>query len=100
MMLRRVQLRRRGKVERASHEAIGEPVRAEDFDLADVLDRMSDIVLLVGTNSGILDANPAALEAYGHSIEQIRRLKMEDISAPEGREGIAARLGEAVASSG
>ena len=57
---------------------------------------MNDIVLLVGNDGGILDANPAALEAYGHSIDEIRRLTVTDISEPPGRNDMSDRLREAV----
>jgi PAS domain S-box-containing protein len=43
--------------------------------------RMNEIELVVGIDGAILEANDRALEAYGYSMEEIRRLGIQDLRA-------------------
>ena len=48
-----------------------------------VVDQIRDIVLILSPDGSILDANQAALDAYGYSLPEIRRLNVVDLRAPE-----------------
>ncbi|MFL6373706.1 MAG: PAS domain S-box protein [Pyrinomonadaceae bacterium] len=49
----------------------------------ELAEKSLDIMLLFRFDGSIVHANPAALAAYGYSLEEIKRLKMRDIRAPE-----------------
>ena len=48
-----------------------------------VLDQARDIVLVVATDTRILYANQAAINAYGYSPQEILTLSVSDLRAPE-----------------
>jgi PAS domain-containing protein len=45
----------------------------------------NDIILLMDENWRILEANDRALEAYGYSLEELQRMTLRDLRAPEAR---------------
>lgn len=69
-----------------------------DADLEAVLDASLDAILVLDTNGRILRANRQAETRYGFSKEQLQRLDMAELVAPECRETLSARLAELLAS--
>ena len=47
-----------------------------------------DIILLVGPSGDIIEANDAALAAYGYSAEELRRMNIRDLRAPAAQAAI------------
>ncbi|GAB4362354.1 MAG: hypothetical protein Kow00128_02040 [Deltaproteobacteria bacterium] len=45
-------------------------------------DNARDILLIVGLDGRILDANPAAVAAYGYSLEELKTLRIHDLRDP------------------
>ena len=52
----------------------------------------NDIILLVDSGGAIVEANDKAVSCYGYSREQLRRLTVRDIRAPETRSRIDANM--------
>ena len=52
----------------------GGPMRIEQFISGEAIDRLGDVVLLVGLNGRVLDANRAALACYGYSHAEMLAL--------------------------
>ena len=63
----------------------------------EVLERMADIAIVVAPDGRILDANPAALKAYGYSLDEFTRLNVAEIRTGEEQVLIAAQLRDAAA---
>jgi PAS domain S-box-containing protein len=57
----------------------------------------NDILLLVGLDGAIVQANDRALAAYGYSLEEILRLNIRDLRAAEAQSALAAQMTEALA---
>lgn len=49
---------------------------------AALFDRARDIILFIGTGGAILDANPAAVRAYGYWREELLKLRISDLRDP------------------
>lgn len=49
---------------------------------AALFDRARDIILFIGTDGRILDANPAAVRAYGYWREELLSLRISDLRDP------------------
>jgi PAS domain S-box-containing protein/putative nucleotidyltransferase with HDIG domain len=58
-------------------------------------DHLGDVLLLVGPDGSILDANPAALQCYGYSHDQILALNVRGIQTAQDQDTIDAQLREA-----
>jgi PAS domain S-box-containing protein len=58
-------------------------MKIEQFISGDAVDCLVDILLLVGLDGAILDANDAALECYGYSRAEMLALHIRDIRAPD-----------------
>ena len=54
-----------------------------------------DIVLFIGRDGRILEANDAAVAAYGYTREELLQLRIEDLRAPATRHVIAAQMEQA-----
>ncbi|HSB71793.1 MAG TPA: GAF domain-containing protein [Candidatus Methylomirabilis sp.] len=54
-----------------------------------------DIVLFVRRDGQILEANQAAVQAYGHSLEELGTLHIQDLRAPETQPLTTAQLAQA-----
>jgi PAS domain S-box-containing protein len=67
-------------------------VRIDQFISSEVIDRLVDGRLLVGVDGSILDASRAALDCYGYSLPEMLSLNIRDISAPQGRDEVAAQM--------
>jgi PAS domain S-box-containing protein/putative nucleotidyltransferase with HDIG domain len=71
-------------------------VRIDQFISGSAVDRLVEVLLLVGPEGRIVDANPAALECYGYSLDEMRSLSVRDIRAVSARAAIDAQLSEAM----
>jgi PAS domain S-box-containing protein len=60
----------------------------------------NDIVVLTDPEGAIVDANDRAAEAYGYSLEDLRRLSLSDLLPPEVRGEAKERLREVVERNG
>lgn len=49
----------------------------------------TDSVVIADIEGRVLDANPACLNIYGYSAEEVRQMKLTDVVAPEAREQAA-----------
>jgi PAS domain S-box-containing protein len=58
-------------------------VRIEKIISGDVIGRLGEVALLVGTDGSILDANPPALSCYGYSHAGMLALGISDIQGPQ-----------------
>jgi len=72
-------------------------VRISQLINVDVVDRLLDILLLIGLDGQVLDANAAALACYGYRHDEIVRLSIQDIRAPGDRDVIASQMQAALA---
>ncbi|MBM4159825.1 MAG: PAS domain S-box protein [Ignavibacteria bacterium] len=54
----------------------------------------NDIILLITPEGNILDANDQALRIYGYSLEEILRLNIRDIRAPEALDQLDTQIAE------
>jgi PAS domain S-box-containing protein len=70
-------------------------VRIDQFISGEAIDRLADVVLLVGLDGSILDANPAALNCYGYSHTEMLALSIRDIRAPQDQDHIDGQMREA-----
>jgi len=70
-------------------------VRIEELNTGEILDRLCDIVLVVSPDGRILDANHAALSAYGYPRAELLQMGLGDLRASEDQDGIAAELADA-----
>ncbi|MBI5686564.1 MAG: PAS domain S-box protein [Verrucomicrobia bacterium] len=53
--------------------------------LALLMRHANDIIVLAGADLKIVEANDRALEAYGYTLEEMRRMKISDLRAQESR---------------
>jgi PAS domain S-box-containing protein len=60
----------------------------------------NDIVVLTDADGAIVDANDRAAEAYGYSLDDLRRLNLRDLLAPEARPEAEQRLREVIERNG
>jgi PAS domain S-box-containing protein len=59
-------------------------------------EQIRDILLIVSPHDGrILEINPAAMTAYGHSRDALRRMTLADLRPPDEVDSILAQLGAA-----
>jgi PAS domain S-box-containing protein/putative nucleotidyltransferase with HDIG domain len=70
-------------------------VRINQVISGEAVDRLADMLLLVGMDGSILDANAAALKCYGYSIAEIRALTIRDIRTAGDQEAIDRQIAEA-----
>ncbi len=63
-------------------------MRIDQFISGEAIDRLLDVLLLVGPDGSILDANLAALDFYGYSHAEILSLSIHDIRAPGDQDAI------------
>ena len=61
-------------------------IQLERFNL--LLNNAYDCIILYDDNGNILEANTSALSLYGYTIDEIRKLNVSDIRAPETRTNI------------
>ena len=73
-------------------------MRIDELDIAGLAERLSDILLLVADDGRVLDANAAALDAYGCSIEQVTRLGLKDLCGTASKPPAVRQLRDAAAS--
>src|SRR5450759_162619 len=67
----------------------GGPVRIDQFVMSgEAADRIDGVLLLLGPDGSILDANLAALDCYGYSHAEILALSIRDIRAPGDQDAI------------
>lgn len=65
-------------------QAMLEALQASERRLAAMFDSSGSIMLLIDSTTGdIVDANPAAARFYGHSIEELTGLRIQDVSVSE-----------------
>ncbi|MFZ5824746.1 MAG: PAS domain-containing protein, partial [Bacillota bacterium] len=62
-------------------EATGWQTQGRKYEL--LAQNTPDIMLFMDDEGQILDANPAALAAYGYSMEELRSLNIRDLRSPE-----------------
>lgn len=74
--------------ERVEHDAI-----VQRYEL--LIRRTRDIILFIGRNGKITDANEAACLAYGYSRDELLRLAISDLRAPDTRDSVSVQLEEA-----
>jgi len=65
-----------------------------------MLARLEDVVLLVGDDGSIVDANPAALECYGYSASEMETLSLTDVETRWTKEATEGELREATTRGG
>jgi PAS domain S-box-containing protein/putative nucleotidyltransferase with HDIG domain len=70
-------------------------MRIAELNVSDVVARFQDIVLLVSGDGRILDANQAAVDAYGYSFDEITKLNVADLRALDDQDAIRGQLSEA-----
>jgi PAS domain S-box-containing protein len=70
-------------------------VRINQFISDEIVDRFGGVLLLVGADGSILDANAAALVCYGYSHAEMLSLSIRDIQAPHDQDRISGQMGEA-----
>jgi PAS domain S-box-containing protein len=70
-------------------------VRIDQFISGEAVDRLLDVLLLVGPDGSILDANLAALRFYGYSHAEMLSLSIRDIRAPGDQDAIDDQMREA-----
>ncbi|PKQ38126.1 MAG: hypothetical protein CVT59_02550 [Actinobacteria bacterium HGW-Actinobacteria-1] len=70
-------------------------MRIDQVVNADTLDRLLGILLLVGLDGTILDANEAALTFYGYTREEMLSLNIRDIRSPRDQDAIPRQIKEA-----
>jgi len=58
----------------------------------DAIDRLDGIMILMGIDGSILDANIAALDFYGYPYDQMIRLNVRDLRAPEDHASIEGHI--------
>jgi len=73
-------------------------MKIDQFISAQVVDRLIDIVLLVGPDGSILDANLAAVGSYGYSLAELLALNIRDIRALEDQAEIRGQMSQAAES--
>jgi len=61
-------------VRRLSSSLSGGSVRIDEVISGEAVDRLGDVLLLIGLDGSILDANPAALACYGYSHAEMLAL--------------------------
>ena len=66
-------------------------VRSADL-YRELAENSIDAMLLFRLDGSILDANPAALKAYGYSLAEIKQKNIRDIRSPEERGSLAEQL--------
>jgi PAS domain S-box-containing protein/putative nucleotidyltransferase with HDIG domain len=55
-------------------------------------DHLGDVLLLMGLDGSILDANPAAVRCYGYAYDELVRMNVRDIRAPSDQDSVDAQL--------
>ena len=50
-----------------------------------IMEQARDIILVVAIDGSIIDANQAAVNAYGYSIDELRRMNVRELRSPETR---------------
>ena len=73
-------------------------MRIEQFISGGAADRLTDVLLLVGLDGMILDANDAALDCYGYSRAEMLDLHIRDIRAEHDQADIDTQMQQAGAS--
>lgn len=58
----------------------------------DIMEQARDIILVVSNDGKIIDANQAAVHAYGYSIDELQRLYVRDLRSSETRMEVDAQL--------
>ena len=90
--------------EYASLLAFHDQRRAERLAVADhfakLTRRARDIILLLDPNGLIVEANEAAVKAYGYTLDELMRLTHRDLRIPEDQASIAAQWQAAMAPEG
>jgi diguanylate cyclase (GGDEF)-like protein/PAS domain S-box-containing protein len=77
---------------RADEEKL-EKVSQIDIDFyKKIVEQARDIILVVRKDGRIINANQAAVAAYGYSLEDLGNLRVHDLRAPETREAIDGQL--------
>lgn len=66
--------------------------RMENDFYRDIMEQARDIILVVSNDGKIIDANQAAVHAYGYSIEELQRLYVRDLRSCETRVEVDAQL--------
>jgi PAS domain S-box-containing protein/putative nucleotidyltransferase with HDIG domain len=61
----------------------------------ETIDHLGDVLLLVGLDGSILDANPAALSCYGYAYDEMLALNIRDIRGPQDQDTTDNQLREA-----
>lgn len=83
----------------AAHAASERQAQAERAALARrfeaLFQQARDIILLVDPAGGIVEANEAALAAYGYTAEEIRTLQIHDLRDPDSRDSLDRQLSAA-----
>src|SRR5207302_3065984 len=95
--LRRVELDRSYLV--AASRDISDRKRAEDAlresedRYRDLVEHSEDLVCTHDLNGSLLSVNPAPARILGYEVEELRKMQMRELVAPECREGFDAYLG-------
>jgi PAS domain S-box-containing protein len=57
-----------------------------------LFENAGDALIIHGLDGDILDANQKSIDQYGYSIDELRRLNVRDLAAPEQKRGVIGRL--------
>lgn len=57
-----------------------------------IMDQARDSILVVAADGKIIDANQAALKAYGYTIDEIRALRVHDLNSADMRAEVDAKM--------
>lgn len=58
----------------------------------EMMEQLRDIVLVVDECGSILNGNKAAITAYGYNLDELRKMRVHDLRAPENRAAVDAQL--------
>ncbi len=61
---------------------------------ATLLDQAEDVILFVGADGRLLDANRRAEQVYGYTREELRAMRARDLRPPEARAEVDARVAQ------
>lgn len=62
-----------------------------------LFDASPDAMFVIDSSGRINDSNTVAIERYGYSLEQLRKMPVRQLAAPELREQVAGKFAEALA---
>jgi PAS domain S-box-containing protein len=69
-----------------------EAVRASESRYRLLFENATDSIAIADSTGRVLEANPACLRIYGYTADEVRRMNLADVVAPEGRAAAATAM--------